>query len=100
MTNTYDDEEWKKILKVNKEKFIRYGRYYKYAECCINSFLKQSYGSNNEGMFQGTKKTGFIPCNVCFKKVIDIYHQKYKNKMMYGEYTIEYAWVIYQDLQN
>ena len=70
MTNTYDDEEWKKILKVNKEKFIRYGRYYKYAECCINSFLKQSYGSSNEGMFQGTKKQDLYLVMFVLKKLL------------------------------
>jgi len=95
-----DDGQWTKMLKENKDQYIYWGRHYKYAECCINSFLQQAHGPSNCGMFQGTKKEGFIPCNDCWKKVIEIYHQKYKDKMMYGEFTIEYAWIHYQELHN
>ena len=79
-------------------KIFHNGEKYGYSNCCINSFLQQAHGPSNCGMFQGTKKEGFIPCNDCFKKVIEVYHKKYKDKMMYGEYTIKHAWKEYQDL--
>ena len=80
------------MLTQNKEKCIRNGRNYGYAECCIDSFLQEEHGLGNEGMFQGTKKEGFIPCNDCYKQIVDIYHEKYENEMSYGTFTIKHAW--------
>ena len=70
----------------NKEmnnEYRKKGELFGYPECCIKSFINNTYDSQNQGMFQGSNKEGFIPCNTCHKKVILIYNQNYKT-MKYG----------------
>jgi hypothetical protein len=75
--------------------FIKNGVKYNYKKCCIQSFIKEDFNNVNCGMFQGTKKEGFIPCNKCYKTIIDIFTEDYKDKITYGKYCKKYAFNVY-----
>ena len=78
-----------------EDQYRKHGKKYGYKDCCINSFIQEEFRNYNCGMFQGTKKEGFIPCNECYDNLLTIYENEYKSHMKYGSWCIKKAWNIY-----
>ncbi len=80
--------------------YIENGLGYGYKKCCINSFINNNWNEGNCGMFQGTKREGFIPCNSCYTKIVQDWNNNYKkNDMYFGEYCCKgLAWNYYTSI--
>tara|TARA_R110000744_G_scaffold151010_1_gene264397 strand:- start:481 stop:732 length:252 start_codon:yes stop_codon:yes gene_type:complete len=79
-----------------EKQYIENGIKYGYKKCCIDSFINKDFNDGNCGMFQATKKEGFIPCNTCYKKIVEDWLNTYQKNMYFGTYCNKgLAWNCY-----